>query len=104
MVALAKAGERVHWQAAWVQLGDLQLDAVGAGVLSAVTVAVVAVDPLGALRVIAGAALGLHVELHESLGHELQRLAQTSTSGTFLASSENAVVGLVVVCSFSRIK
>src|SRR5205814_10206006 len=62
--------------AALAQLGDLQLDAAGTRVPRALAVAVAAVDPLGALLVIAGAATPFDIELHEALGHELHHLAQ----------------------------
>src|SRR5205814_10045753 len=70
--------------AALAQLGDLQLDAAGTRVPRALAVAVAAVDPLGALLVIAGAATPFDIELHEALGHELHHLAQHVDVGSLL--------------------
>ena len=49
-----------------------------------VPVAVAAVDALGALLVIAGAAAGFNIEFHEALGHELHHLAQHVDFGSLL--------------------
>lgn len=52
--------------------------------VSAFSVAVAAVDALGAFLVVAGAAAGFNVEFHETLGHELHHLAQHVDVGSLL--------------------
>jgi len=70
--------------AALAQLGDLQLDAARARVPRALAVAVAAVDSLGTLLVVAGAAARFDIELHQALGHELNHLAQHVDVGSLL--------------------
>jgi len=70
--------------AALAQLRDLQLDAAGAGVPHPLSIAVPAVQPLGVLLVVAGAAAPLDVDLHELLSHELHHLAQHVDVGALL--------------------
>ncbi|MDT4887910.1 hypothetical protein FQZ97_1244050 [compost metagenome] len=66
------------------QLGDLQIDITGAGLPEAVTVAVAAIDSVGALDVEAGAAQALDIELHHALGDELDHLLEQISIRPFL--------------------
>ena len=74
----------MHGAIARAQFGNLQGQAVGAGVPGAFAVTVVAVDALWALLVVAGAAACLNVEFHEALGRELHHLAQHVNVGSLL--------------------
>ncbi len=62
--------------AAGSELGDLQVDAACAGVPQPIAVAVAAVGPLRALDVVAGAAQGLDIQVHQPLGDILDHLPQ----------------------------
>jgi hypothetical protein len=79
------SGVQELWQAAALaQLGDLQLDTAGPRVPGAIAITVAAVQPLGRLLVVAGAAAPVDVELHQALRHELHHLAQHVDVGPLL--------------------
>ena len=70
------------------QLGDFEGDRARAGVPLAFAVAAAAVEALGTLLVVAGAAAALDIEIHQSLGHELHHLAQHVDIGALVSEFE----------------
>lgn len=86
------SGKQPPWRSSGIFSSTLP-----ARVPHALSLAVAAVDALGTLLVVAGAAAPVDLEFHLGLGHELHRLAQYIDVGCLLGEFGQCLGGLVVV-------